>query len=309
MDNKKFADEHRIFEFLSGSHAYGTQRPGSDKDYRGVFITPFEKSLSSNAPEQLDSFDGEDRVMYSLKKFFKLATTNNPNIIEFFFIPSDSIIYSSHLWDRIRNKRDIFVSQKCVHTFMGYGFEQLKRIERHRGYLLDPPDHKPTREEYDLPEQTVIPGDQLSALLSIKDEFLSTEYKTIARREKAYDQAKRKWDSYKNWEKNRNADRKKLEAVAGYDTKHAMHLIRLMLMANELVSTGKCNVRRPDADYLLDIRKGKYDYETISALAKSLEEKCLKVKETSVLPYSPNHKAIEELQLEILKECYDVSIR
>ena len=305
MNNKEFADEHRIFEFLSGSHAYGTSRPGSDKDYRGVFITPFESLLSANTPEQLESFGDEDRVMYSMKKFFKLAITNNPNIIEFFFIPDDCVIYTSPLWEKIRQHKSLFVSQKCVHTFMGYGFEQLKRIERHRGYLLDPPDHKPTREEYDLPDNGVIPGDQLSALLSIKDEFVDEKYKTIARKEKAYDQAKRKWDSYKNWEKNRNVDRKKLEAVAGYDTKHAMHLMRLMLMANELVSTGKCEVRRPDAEYLLDIRKGVYEYDTIAALAKTLEEKCLKAKETSVLPYSPNYVEIEKLQLEVLKEYYD----
>ena len=309
MNNKQFADKHRIFEFLSGSHAYGTSRPESDKDYRGVFVPPYELSLSSNPPEQLDSFDGEDRVMYSLRKFFKLATTNNPNIIEFFFIPDDCVIYTTPLWEKIRRHRGLFVSQKCVHTFMGYGFEQLKRIERHRNYLLDPPDHKPTREEYDLPEHKVIPGDQLSALLSIKDEFVSTKYKTIARKEKAYDQAKSKWDSYKSWEKNRNEDRKKLEAVAGYDTKHAMHLMRLMLMANELVTTGRCDVRRPDAEYLLDIRKGVYEYDTIVALAKMLEQKCLDAKETSVLPYTPNHKHIEKLQLEILKEYYDVSVR
>ena len=304
MTNKEFADKNRIFEFLSGSHVYGTNRPGSDEDYRGVFITPFDSLLSSYSPDQLEGFGGEDRVMYSLDKFFKLAIKNNPNIIEFFFIPEDCVIHTSPLWEKIRRHRALFLSQKCVHTFMGYGFEQLKRIERHRGYLLDPPDHKPTREEYDLPDNGVIPGDQLSALLSIKDEFVDTKYKTIARKEKAYDQAKREWDSYKGWENNRNADRKKLEAVAGYDTKHAMHLIRLMLMANELVSTGKCEVRRPDAEYLLDIRKGVYEFDTLVALAKTLETKCLKAKETSVLPYAPDHSKIEKLQYEILKDHY-----
>jgi uncharacterized protein len=305
MNNNKFADDNRIFEFISGSHAYGTSRPGSDKDYRGVYITPFEMMLSSNSPEQLDSFGSEDRVMYGLSKFFRLATQNNPNIIEFFFIDDDCLVYTNAIWQEIHNNRDIFISQRCVHTFMGYGFEQLKRIERHRGYLLDPPDHKPTREEYELPEQTVIPGDQLGALISLNDEFVSVKYKTIGRREKAYDQAKRKWDSYKNWETNRNADRKKLEAVAGYDTKHAMHLIRLMLMANELVSTGVCHVRRPDAEYLLDVRAGKYDFDTILALAKSLEAKCLKAKETSVLPHTPNHKEIEKLQYRTLRDYYN----
>ena len=34
------AMEHCIFRFMSGSHAYGTNRPDSDEDYRGVFIAP-----------------------------------------------------------------------------------------------------------------------------------------------------------------------------------------------------------------------------------------------------------------------------
>ena len=34
-----------IFRFVSGSHAYGTERPDSDMDYRGVFIAPLDKAF------------------------------------------------------------------------------------------------------------------------------------------------------------------------------------------------------------------------------------------------------------------------
>jgi predicted nucleotidyltransferase len=39
------AMNHCIFRFISGSHAYGTNRPDSDTDYRGVFIENYMRNL------------------------------------------------------------------------------------------------------------------------------------------------------------------------------------------------------------------------------------------------------------------------
>ncbi|AEZ66297.1 hypothetical protein phiTE_131 [Pectobacterium phage phiTE] len=38
--------------------------------------------------------------------------------------------------------------------------------------------------------------------------------------------------------KNRNAARHELEEKFGYDTKHAMHLVRLLRMSQEILETG-----------------------------------------------------------------------
>jgi hypothetical protein len=35
--------ERCIFRYISGSHAYGTERPDSDEDFRGVFVAPLDK--------------------------------------------------------------------------------------------------------------------------------------------------------------------------------------------------------------------------------------------------------------------------
>ena len=44
---------------------------------------------------------------------------------------------------------------------------QLKRIETHRKWLLNPPDHPPTRKEFDLPEVGhVIPKEQMEAAMA-----------------------------------------------------------------------------------------------------------------------------------------------
>lgn len=79
--------------------------------------------------------------------------------------------------------------------------------------------------------------------------------------------AKEKHSNYWTWKKNRNPARHQLEVDFGYDTKHAMHLVRLMRMAEEILKTGEVLVKRPDASELLDIRAGKWELEELLAWA------------------------------------------
>lgn len=83
-------------------------------------------------------------------------------------------------------------------------------------------------------------------------------------------QAKDNHSKYWSWVKNRNATRHELEEKFGYDTKHAMHLVRLLRMGEEILSTGQVNVFRPDASELLGIRNGSM---TLEALLEYAEEK------------------------------------
>lgn len=84
-------------------------------------------------------------------------------------------------------------------------------------------------------------------------EYLAEEHK----------KAKDKHRNYWTWKENRNAARHELEVNFGYDTKHAMHLVRLMRMAEEILTDGKVIVKRPDAQELLDIRAGKWTLDEL----------------------------------------------
>jgi len=48
-----------------------------------------------------------------------------------------------------------------------------------------------------------------------------------------------------------------------FDTKDAMHLLRLTRMCKEIITTGQVIVRRPDRDFLLSVRDGKVPYKQI----------------------------------------------
>lgn len=99
-----------------------------------------------------------------------------------------------------------------------------------------------------------------------------------------YKLAKEKHNQYWTWKKNRNESRSELEAKFGYDTKHAMHLVRLLRMGKEILTEGVVRVKRPDAKELLEIRDGKWTYEELVAYAEQLDSDIRKVhyKETTL---------------------------
>ena len=91
-------------------------------------------------------------------------------------------------------------------------------------------------------------------------------------KEKQYSKAKQYWDQYHNWKENRNKVRAELEAASGYDSKHGSHLVRLLNMAEEILTTGEINVKRPDAELLLSIRNGAWSYEELIEFAEKKEK-------------------------------------
>lgn len=114
--------------------------------------------------------------------------------------------------------------------------------------------------------------------------------------------AKEKHGNYWTWKQNRNEARHALEVAYGYDTKHAMHLVRLMRMAEEILTEGKLLVRRPDAKELLDIRNGAWSYEQLIAWA---EEKDEYIRNT-LYPKSPLRRVADiGLATEVLMEVQD----
>jgi predicted nucleotidyltransferase len=93
-----------------------------------------------------------DRQIFALEKFIKLASENNPNIMELLFIDEKWIKKVTPEFMLLRKNRDLFLSAKCKFTYSGYGISQLKRIQRHKRWL-DNPSVKPDRKEFGLPKE------------------------------------------------------------------------------------------------------------------------------------------------------------
>lgn len=109
-----------------------------------------------------------------------------------------------------------------------------------------------------------------------------------------------KHEHYWTWKKNRNETRSELEHEHGYDTKHAMHLVRLLRMGVESLRDGEIVVNRPDAQELLDIRNGSMTYEEVVAYAEVMDKEVREVwyKKTS-LPKKPDIKFAAQLLMDV----------
>jgi len=85
-----------------------------------------------------------------------------------------------------------------------------------------------------------------------------------------------------------------MEKEFGYDGKHAMHLVRLLRMGFEIISTGQVVVTRPDAEELLEIRNGSWPLEQLLEYATAMEIKIEEAEADSPLPWGPDEGSIED---------------
>lgn len=323
--------DNTIYLAKHGSMAYGTNIPGSDVDEKGVCILPDPRYyFGFDRFEQKDKgwADGNDRVIYDIRKYFDLALTCNPNIIEILFVEEEDILKIDELGKQLRENRDMFLSQRAARTFVGYAISQLKRIEGHFKWLKNPP-KKPTEKEFF--KKTTLVGKYLYSIPfgepvdhqvrdsfnieldnhlfrvnqprinSDGEDFIWAEIELEHFDKQAFKVANKRYNQYQQWIKNRNPKRAVLEKEFGFDCKHGMHLIRLLKMGLEIVRDGEVKVRRPDAAELLDIRNGKVSYPDLLKMAEELKASVNAALPKSPLPKEPDHNKAHNLLIRLTK--------
>lgn len=333
-----------LFAAVTGSRLYGTSTPQSDIDVRGIALPPAPYHLGfAHTFEQFEN-KTNDTVVYSLKKFFTLAVDCNPNITELLFVPEEMSLLAGPVWREIQRNRTLFLSQRARYRFAGYATAQLHRIKTHRKWLLEPPEQKPERSDFGLPNERLIAKDQVGAFNLVlarrlekirrshplKDQLLAMEetedllgaiqsaqplegpviealvdmpieMRRSLARELEYDAAKKKWDAYRAWLRTRNEERLELERRYGYDTKHAMHLFRLMREGLELLRDHRITLPRPDADELLAIRDGALPFDEVEEAADRLDAEFEVAMAESTLPKAPPLDELDQLYMSTVK--------
>lgn len=306
---------HIILLTLGGSHAYGTNVEGSDVDLRGCAVNSTEDLLGLSSFETFENKE-TDTVIYSLNKLIDLLINCNPNVIE--------MLGSKPVWvhpdgQKLIDNRKLFLSKKAIHSFGGYANAQLRRLqnavardrvtqpeqEKHimnalkqsiyafnGKYNMDNAQIKLFLKKSSEPDKDVeVCGDinltdfpirQFSSLMNDLSNVIRT-YNTLNNRNKKKDFA--------------------------HLNKHAMHLIRLYLMAIDIFEKEEIiTYRENDRDFLLSIRNGKYQNEDgtykpeFFEFVTELENKMKYAMENTNLPDKPNIKKIEELVIEINKK-------
>jgi len=91
----------------------------------------------------------------------------------------------------------------------------------------------------------------------------------------------------------------------GYDSKFAMHLVRLLNTCKEILSTGTLTVKRPEASYLLEIRNGKYTLDELEAVATKLIEEVREAEAATTIRKEPDYHLVNRVLVEIIEEFYE----
>ncbi|MBR8829034.1 MAG: nucleotidyltransferase domain-containing protein [Gomphosphaeria aponina SAG 52.96 = DSM 107014] len=170
---RKEIEERSLLIALTGSHAYGTNVPDSDQDYRGVFVANREYYLGCKNIEQKDSWDlnnpeeitgkfsfldhNPDFCLYELKKLFYLIEKNNPNLVELFWFDREYYLHLTPLGEKLISHREKFLSSRLKYSAAGYAESQIKRMERHRRWLLNPPQKRPTPQDFGFNRSDYLP--------------------------------------------------------------------------------------------------------------------------------------------------------
>ncbi len=313
---REMALRNCIFLFLTGSHLYGTNTPNSDKDYEGVFIEDPDYVLGTKRVDEIDfstksssknernTKDDIDCKFYSLRKFIELAKLNNPNKIEWFFVPQRNIIeINANYWNQITRAKDLFLSLKLKHSFTGYAFSQKsklitkkQRLDALREFrtVLD----KGIKEGYEKISEVWVGNPdcvhmKAGKTLEGSDCIIvdGREYNWGMKISPIYENISREIDRYSH----RTAD---LDTMA-YDTKFASHIFRLYYEGLSLLKEGEIHYPLQENQFILDVKTGKYSLDEVLAKAESIEPLFEMAYINSTLRHAPDINAISDLQKSI----------
>ncbi len=319
-NNYKFLRENPklnniLFLTLSGSISYGTNISDSDIDLRGVLIESKEDILGFGNFEQYED-KNTDTVIYGLKKFIKLCLNCNPNVIELLGTKDEHVVYMNQLGKKIRDNYEIFLSKKAFDSFGNYALSQLRRLEnaiardrvpqeKNEEHILNSIKSQMTKIKdrfYELNEGEINLYIDKSTKDGLNSEiFMDLNLKSYPLRDFAciYSSMDNVLKSYsKLTHRNNKKDDLHLN-------KHAMHLIRLLIMGKEiLMGLGINTYREKDKDFLLDIRNGKYSYDEIFKLVDKYEREFKKAYNNTKLPDEPYYKMAEDLLIKMYERLF-----
>ena len=116
----------------------------------------------------------------------------------------------------------------------------------------------------------------------------------------------KEYKEYWDWVEKRNDTRYESTKSHGkkYDAKNMMHTFRLLEMAIEIAEEHQVNVHRPNRDFLLEIKSGKFEYEELLSLANDKQKEMEEAFENSSLPESPDINLINKMCFELREELY-----
>ena len=308
--------KHVILLGLAGSYSYGTNVEGSDIDIRGITLNQKSDIIGLTQFEQYVD-NNTDTVIYAFNKIINLLLSCNPNTIELLGLNSEHYLYLNDIGQLLLDNKKLFLSRRAIQSFGGYADAQLRRLQNALARDRYPQSEK--EQHIFNSVKNAIHGFNSSyknfengSLEIFIDKAVNPELET-----EIYVNANMKhnplrdyasmWNTManvvKDYEKIGKRNKKKDDL---HLNKHAMHLIRLFMMALDILEKGEINTYRADEhELLMDIRFGKYQNEdgtykdSFYDILADFEKRLHYASENTDLPEEPDMKKVQELVMTI----------
>lgn len=252
---RTIAQDGLILRAQVGSGVHGTAIGGQDdRDELGICLEParyvtglarvprgingdglitfeqYERHTAWDAPGGVTNRSGAgdlDVVIYSARKWCRLAAAGNPTVLLLLFVPDAEVTYRNRFGAQLCDNAHRFVSTQAANRFIGY-------LKSQRGAITGQPGTHTNRPE--------------------------------------------------------------LVAIHGYDTKFAMHALRLGIQGVELLTTGRITlpVPEPELSYLRQVRRGETGLAEVLARIDDAEAELTRLATSSDLPPTPDEHWINQ---------------
>jgi uncharacterized protein len=252
---RRIAEQGTVLRAQVGSGVHGTSISGQDdRDETGLcfeppqFVTGLARvpaGLSATATVEFEQYHRHtvwdqpgglanrsgagdlDVVIYSARKWSRLALSGNPSVLLLLFVPDEEIVYRDEIGAELTANAHRFVSALAGERFLGY-----------------------------LQAQKAAMTGEVGA----------------------------------------HTNRPELVVEHGYDTKYAMHALRLGLQGVELLTTGRISLPVPDQDraYLRSVRRGEVPLPEVLDSIADVEERLTALRTSSSVPAEPDRAWVDD---------------
>lgn len=308
--------KHVILLGLAGSYSYGTDIETSDIDIRGITLNQKSDLIGLTQFEQYVDAD-TDTVIYAFNKIITLLLSCNPNTIELLGLQPEHYLYLNDIGRMLLDNRDLFLSRRAINSFGGYADAQLRRLQNALARDTFPQSEK---EQHIFNSVKNAMRDfnnhykhfENGSLELFIDEAVNPELETeifVNANLKHYPlrDYSSMWNTMANvvrdYEKIGKRNKKKDDL---HLNKHAMHLIRLFMMALDILEKGEIHTyREKEHDLLMDIRFGKFQkedgtfHESFYDMLSDFEKRLHYAAENTDLPEEPDMSKVQELVMAI----------
>ena len=251
---RRIAERGTVLRAQVGSGVHGTSISGQDdRDEMGLCLEPPQfvtglarvpAGLSTTATVEFEQFHRHtawdrpgglanrsgagdlDVVIYSARKWARLAMAGNPSVLLLLFVPDEEVVHRDEIGAELTANAHRFVSALAAERFLGY-----------------------------LQAQKVAMTGEVGA----------------------------------------HPNRPELVREHGYDTKFAMHALRLGLQGIELLTTGRISLPVPDPDraYLRSVRRGEVLLPEVLAAITDAEARLTALRTSSSVPTEPDRAWVD----------------